>query len=510
MIEKKILSIRSVFVILFASISINVFPQDNDSIAEQDTIESAEIITIGSEGNENPVVKHEVDTVTVEAVPEINVEEKIIYSDSLQITKPIDLTKLKKLLRQYYSPPIKLEFEYPDTVVFPSLDLPFVYFRDRTPDTLYMPETSVNNLFIPVEKRLENNNFFRDKTGKNKIDRNAYLYIVDNHPEYIKYSINDLSGPVEKAIEIEPSNLNNVFDIEYDLNSFLDRKEGYKPKQKYWLWKGNHYISFSQSDNSGNWTDTTRTKKEKGIGTINLISVQGITGKYKKNRVEINHNMEWRLSIANSMSDSLRSLKILEDRLRSYTDFGIAAVKHWNYSTTLEITTPLMNSYRENTMDTVSAFLSPVKITYGLGMQYNITKEYTQVRGKKITFVAFINPLACQYIYIKSHLINPAQHGIKDPKGDRNLSLFDFGSTITSTMKFNFNKYVTLDSRLKYFTNYSKTYFESENTLNMPVNRYISMRLYFFLTYDDTRVWNSQFGHFSINETLGLTFNVTW
>ncbi|MDR0686731.1 MAG: DUF3078 domain-containing protein [Dysgonamonadaceae bacterium] len=529
MTKKKKLLKNYITASLSILISLNTFSQNTEinNAAEQDTlkIETATIITIGSEGNENTITQ-ETDTTTTKIeesienndvkfdndTPKTEPKQETVTNDTItNKINPEDLANARKLLNEYHFKPLEINIEYPDTVVLPSLQLPFVYYLDRTPGTIQMPEMSVNPYFIPIEKLMPKQNIFSDKNNKNTVDKKAYIYVVDNYPQYVKYSIADLSGRVEKTTQIEATNLANMFKMEYDINrDFIDKTENYKPKKKYWLWKGTHYISFSQSDNSINWTDTTKTKSEKGMGAVNLVSVQGITGKYKKNRIEINHNMEWRLGIANSMNDSLRSIKIMEDRLRSYTDFGLAAVKHWNYSTTLEITTPLLVNRKENSTDTLSAFLSPIKMTYGLGMQYNITKEYPTTIGKKVVFVAYINPLALQYIFIKSHVLDPANHGIKEPKGNKNLSLLDFGSTVTSTVKVNFNKHVTLDSRLKYFTNYHKSSFESESTLNMPVNRYISMRLYAYLTFDDMRVKNAQFGHFSLNETLGLTFNVTW
>jgi hypothetical protein len=436
-------------------------------------------------------------------------------------TSNIDFVSMRKYLKNTLYPSIDAENNYGDTIVLPSISLPFVYFEDRIPDMAGLPDPAgFYRRYMPYEARFAKINLFGDIYKQNEIDRSVYLYVVDNHPDYIKRRLSDFDGILEKVEEIakDENELRNIFKIEYDLNQTkIDQFERFSPKKRYWLWSGKHYLSITQADNSTNWSDTTKSWGEKGIGAMNLVSVQTITGKYKKGKLEINQNLEWRLNIANSMNDSLRSIKIVEDRLRSYTDFGITAFKNWNYSSFLEITTPLLTTFVENKPDSirVQSFLSPVKLGFGIGMKYNLTKTYQKFKGRKVVFAADVSPLSIQNIFIMDYLTNPALHGLKldgelSAWNKRGLNQFDLGTTINSTLAVNYNKWVSLNSRLKYFTNYSKSYMEFENTLNMPINRFISTRLYFYLTFDDSRAKNHQFGYFTVNETIGFTFNVQW
>jgi hypothetical protein len=481
-----------------------------------------------SQNGENEV-EIEQDTISTD-IQDITISDTIIVSDitapdtiTIYITDP-DTTTIfvapdttiiyhkswKKSIEDVLYPPTEIELEYLDTVILNNISLPVIFYEDRVNGSVSLPELSFSP-FVPLEKRFRFGKLFEDKYQQNDIAKQVYYHILDTRPDLVKYNISDFQGEIEKIEEMESNILKNLFQVEYDLNKDkLEKPERYNPKRKYWIWKGSHFIQFSQSDNSQNWSDTTRTQKEKGFGNMNLISVQGITATYIKNRILFSHSTEWRLNIANSMNDTLRAIKIAEDRLRSYSTFGITAYKNWSYSSNFEITTPILINYRENTIDTISSFLSPVKMNLGIGMKFQINKTYPKVRGKRLTLNTDINPLSVQYIYIKDKVLNPAQHGIKEPEKDRNLHLLDFGSSVNANLLYFFNKNVSLNSRVKYFTNYHKVNTEWESTLSMPINRYITTTLYFYLTFDDTRVKNSKFGYFNLNETFSLGFNYIW
>jgi len=488
------------------------FPQYNNVVDLDENIDEQASDTIVSQAENTEPPAAAVDFFTVDSL-------EAPPTPSRWDTVSVDVPKMQKILHNYFYPPIETDFQYADTVILNSFPLPFVYYGDRISDTIAIPVSKLNpNDFTSFNDRIGNGKFFADSKNLNSINRDAYFYYLDNYIGHAKRRRSDYNNSIvkEEAIGRRESELRDVFKVEIDLDPQKLVAERYDVRKRHWLWNGKHYFQITQADNSTNWSDTTKTGNEKGIGAMNLVSIQTITGKYKKNKLEINHNMEWRLNVANSMNDTLRSIKIVEDRLRSYTTAGIAAAKHWNYSSFLEITTPLMVTNRENRKDTVSSFLSPMKVGFGIGMLYQLTKDFPKVRGKKMTFTADLSPLSLQNIFIKDYVVNPGQHGIKigaaekNTENKRGLNLFDFGSTINSNLTLNFNKYVSYVARLKYFTTYKKSYAEFENTLSMPINRYLSTRLYFYLTFDDSRVKNHKFGYFTINETVGLTFNFVW
>ena len=84
------------------------------------------------------------------------------------------------------------------------------------------------------------------------------------------------------------------------------------------------------------------------------------------------------------------------------------------------------------------------------------------------------------------------------------------GSTVTSMLKYDITRYITWDSRFKYFTSYKKIEAEFENTLNMALSNYFSTRLYLNLRFDDSVPADSKFKHLQVNETISFGLNFKW
>jgi hypothetical protein len=327
---------------------------------------------------------------------------------------------------------------------------------------------------------------------------------LDNHKELIRYSKDDLAGEVEQIREMGSTIFQNLFKIEYEWDgNKVNKPERYRPKRKYWIWKGNHFLQFSQTDDSGNWDSP-------GLGSINLLSAHTFNGTFQKDKLKINQSLEWRLNLANNPNDTLRWYKISEDKFRSYTTVGFQAFKHWSYSSNLEFTTQLIPNSVENKEDLLTSFLSPFRVNTGVGMNFTLNKtypnkDYPKLPGRNLVFTADISPLSIQYVNLLQSVIDPSRFGITEGS-----SQLDFGTTVNVKLSINFSKIVSYMTRIKYFTNYHKVYSEWEHELNLPVNRYFSVRLYLFTTFDDARAEDPKYKHVQIKETFSFGFNYAW
>jgi hypothetical protein len=168
-----------------------------------------------------------------------------------------------------------------------------------------------------------------------------------------------------------------------------------------------------------------------------------------------------------------------------------------------------LKNFTENSNQAITSGFAPLYVNVGiLGMRYQIEKAFPKVRGKKINFNTDISPLSIKYIAVFNDEIDPKRFGIEE--GTRHLT--NFGSTVNAKLVIYFNKYVNFTSRFYYFTNYETITAESENTLNMPINRYFSTSLYLFIRYDDNKnlVTDRTLGYFQLNELLSFGFNYIW
>ena len=246
-----------------------------------------------------------------------------------------------------------------------------------------------------------------------------------------------------------------------------------------------------------------------GVRNVNLFNSHNLSFNYKKNRFQNNNTFEWKLNLIANPNDSLRHYNIAQDFVRLCSDFGIQAIHNWFYSSNIEIKTQVFNNFVTNSSQLLASAFSPLYVNIGiLGMRYQIEKKSPKIKDKKLNFNTDISPLSIQYITVLNKDIDPARFGIESGK----WHFLHFGSTVNAKLSIYFNKYFNFTSRFYYFTNYQSITGESENTLNMPINRYFSTSFYLYARYDNNKqlVKNPTWGYFQVNELLSFGFNYNW
>ena len=200
--------------------------------------------------------------------------------------------------------------------------------------------------------------------------------------------------------------------------------------------------------------------------------------------------------------------------LRLHTNLGFRAYSKWFYTFDFTIQTQLFTNYQENTDNKISAFLSPFSVNLGLGMKYDLEKNFTGKKHKRLTLAANLAPLSYTYMYSTRDDINFGKHGFqKDPTTDQyDRSYSKFGSTINATLNFQFNRNVSWYSRFYYFTSYERILGEFENRLTMAISRFFSTTITLNLRYDDAAQKSDDFlkNYLQINELLSFGFNYKW
>jgi len=393
---------------------------------------------------------------------------------------------------------------YPDTVILYSPFLPIIadgkhlniLNRQLTPDC---PLTKP--LLPPL--RFSTSRLFADINHRNGMNRAAYDSLIKNNLAQIKYTAADFSGKVER-IEEMPSNIfRYLFKIDYDFDrDNIAKPERFHPKRRYWVYTGNHKLQLSQNYISQNWY-------KGGVKNLNIINMHNVSFNYSKNKFQVNNYAEWKLNIFTNPNDTLRLYRIADDLIRTYSNFGVQAFHNWYYSSFLEMKTQLFQNFVENTNQALSSVLSPLYINAGiLGMRYQIEKKNPRIKDRKLSFNTDISPLSIEYIGVVNKGINQTRFGIKEGK----WHLLNLGSTLNAKLTVNFNKNVNFTSRFNFFTNYEKVTGESENTLNMPINRYFSTTLYLYVRYDNNKQLKTDatWGYFQVNELISFGFNYNW
>ncbi len=397
---------------------------------------------------------------------------------------------------------------YDDTLVWDPMFLPIIFTgKVIVGDYIKVPDIinplaevhPLHDLSKEIHYRIDISDY------EKQIRQKAYLDAILVDPKVVKYFPEDLAAHEAVKPEVLKVNvLKDLFSVENipDFSS-AETPTKYATKRKYWLVNGTHMFQVSEGYVSDNWY-------KGGVSNLNIQSNQRVSFNYKKGKIQNNNEVRWDLALYTNPNDSLRATKIGNDLLRSYSDFGISASNNWSYSVNLELKTQLFNNYKENTNIKKAAFLSPFFLNMGvLGMKYQLTKTSKDNKNKSFTVVADISPLSIKYTYVRDiKTVDPTGYGIPAGKNDTLI----VGSLINSTFKINFAKGISFTTRFKCFTDYQKLELESENELNMAINRYFSTRIYLYARFDDSKgiVQDPKLGYWQLNQILSFGLNYTW
>ena len=389
-----------------------------------------------------------------------------------------------------------------DTIFYNPLFLPMIFTGKMLPPDLsfYPPkeESLYKGLLIPQEKTFAPNLVhaaFVSKTRKN---------FYREYPDRVKLSVFHLDSLPSSSKDNEVIETFNPFkelistETSYSLNA--PQVEGVAIKRKYWIYNGEHSFQLSQSYFSPNW-------HKGGTSNVNIVNNHILRMNYRKNKVRFNNSFEWRLSVFTAPDDTIRKFRIGDDLLRYYGDFGVDAFnKHWSYSTNLDVRSQLFNNYPTNSNELRSAFLAPLYVNGGVGLKYNLDNRSEKVRHRRVRLDLHLAPLSFNFRYIGNEKVSVARYGIEE--GQKHT--MDLGSTVTANLIYDFNRYISWNSRLKYFTSYDKVEAEFENTLNMALTNALSTRFFMNLRFDDSVPPDPKFNHLQVTQLLSFGLNYKW
>ena len=396
--------------------------------------------------------------------------------------------------------PPQITFE--DTIIINPVFLPVVFNGKMLPDdlTFYPPkkEFPYKGILISPENTFEP--LLRKMQFVNEVRKQYFTQYPDKVTMSV-FNFNSAAIPTTEKDVIEHFNpFRELIKVEKTAPLEAPPVETVKIGRKYWLTSGEHKLQFSQTYFSDNWY-------KGGNSNLTINNYHIIRANYQKDKVRFDNTFEWRLSLYTSPDDTLRSYNIGDDMIRYYGSLGLDAfLKKWSYSTNMEIKTQLFNNYPVNSNTLRSAFFSPLNVNMGIGMRYQLDKKSEAVRNRRVRLTLDLSPASINFTYVGNKNVDVLRYGID--AGDK--SKFDVGSTLTSILKYDFTRYITWDSRLKYFTSYKNVLTEFENSLNVMLSQYFSTTLYFYMRYDDSAPRDPTYRYFQINEMVSFGLNYKW
>ena len=292
------------------------------------------------------------------------------------------------------------------------------------------------------------------------------------HPDLVKYNVNMLpEAPKPYVSVIDPSTFQVTLRETVTGPADTPTIEADKVAKKHWIKKFNASLQFSQAYVSPNWYQG---------GNNNLNALAQIYYNVRLNEtfhpnLLFETTMQYKLGMNNAPDDSIHAYNISEDVFQVNTTFGIKAVKNWYYSFTGQFKTQLLNSYKSNTHDLKSAFMSPGELTAGVGMTYSYKNK-----PKTVIFDASLAPVSYHRTTCINPDMNPASYKIEE--GHKSVS--KFGSTAELKLFWKMSYNISFTSRLFAFTDYDSFQADWENTLAFEINRFLTTQIYAHLRYD--------------------------
>ena len=179
---------------------------------------------------------------------------------------------------------------------------------------------------------------------------------------------------------------------------------------------------------------------------------------------------------------------------------GLRAINHWDYTVMLQSWTQFYPGYKANDPKVYSDFMSPFEALLSVGMKYNAA-----TRNKKFSVNATLAPLSLKLKYVDRKGL-ATSFGISEGHQAR----WDWGPNITVNYTWNILNNVSWSSRIYYFTDYSKSQIEWENTFKFTINKYLKGSLFLYPRFDDSRARQEGETYFQFNELLSLGLDFTF
>ncbi len=385
-----------------------------------------------------------------------------------------------------------------DTVIVNPLFMPIVFRGDYLPENLIFYNFDSLKERTPYDNLYRADSIFKDLERNKQFEEMAYKYVQNNYPTYFRYSERDLPNEVIKPKFIKKNIYEDLpIKVEADANfEDVDAPARFIPERRYWISAFESAVQFSQNYVSENWY-------KGGSSNLNLFTKNNLKYDYKKDKVQVTNELEFKASVYTAPKDTLRNYKIGDDVFRIHSNVGYQAFNKWYYTFDAEFKTQFFTNYQENERIKQAAFLAPFSINFGLGMTYSKTNA-----SKSIQFNASIAPLSYNLKTAIDPHIDHELFGI--PQTVKSQS--EIGSNADITLNWKIGKMVTYKTRLFLFTDYDYFLGDWENTLNIQFSRFFSTQLYANLRYDSSadKYAAPKWKRFMLKEILSIGLSYTF
>lgn len=297
-----------------------------------------------------------------------------------------------------------------------------------------------------------------------QIRYNARRYILHNHAD-LYVSVSD-PGRL-KSVEIGSTKAQRAKIREREKEQ-LDASRALRSVRSHWRREANIALQMTQNYATENW-------QQGGINAFSLLWSAKAYANYKKDKISWQNTADWRVGLSTVSGDTLRKVNTTDDVFQLYSKLGYQVHEKWYVTLSADFQTNLFPSFRSNTTQLKTTFLTPIRYTMGVGI------DYKPVKGLSVN----ISPVAYKMVY--ANLSDPDRVNVTDfgIESDGNI-LNEVGSSIRLEWKWKPIREIEIDTKFYFFTNYHQIETELVVDANFIINRYLSAKVMLHPRYDGT------------------------
>ena len=242
-------------------------------------------------------------------------------------------------------------------------------------------------------------------------------------------------------------------------------------RPNFWKFSGDAALQFSQNYFSSNWY-------QGGENNFSGLTTLTLRANYNDQRkITWDNTLEMQLGFQTTESDKEHSLRPTNNLLRYTTNAGYKAWKSLYYSLQVILKTQIMPVYKANTTQKTTDILSPLDVTIGPGMKWDISLG----KKKQFTGTLQVAPLALRILYVHDDDL-VTNYGIEAGKNQKTT----FGPSATLSTRWQICKQINWVSRVYWMSNYDYNIWEWDNTINFAVTKLIWAKLFIYPRFDNS------------------------
>ena len=292
----------------------------------------------------------------------------------------------------------------------------------------------------------------------------------------------------DRHVEIQDIRIEKhiVPDVEEDR---ADIRRAIRQQYSPWYKEARTLVQFTQNYITPNWY-------KGGHSSLAMLAILRGNIKYKKDNFVWENTGEWRMGMSTTgKTDTIHKINVTDDLFKIYSKAGYQVYKQLFISGAMEFQTTLLPSWKTNSQQLKSGFLTPIRFNLSVGMDYKPV-DWVTINFSPATFKlvhAAIND---------STRVQVTDFGID--AGRKTLS--EFGSSLRIEAKYKPLREIELYTLLYLYTNYRQVEFDWQIECDFIINRFLSTHLTLHPRFDST-VKSDEPQHIQFKELLSIGFN---